>query len=346
MMTPLWLNGTLMLARRILVDGEEYIQGCRLDWPAIRSRLLEEVQDLLPASDLEPVKDEASAVRGRKLASLPLILEPGELSAKLVPPGSSHTVPLVIAWVCFILAVLASATLLTAALSLSERRAAFVSAVTHELRTPLTTLRMYSEMLAEHMVPEEEKRIEYLNTLRGEADRLAHLVENVLAYARIERGAPAGRAEGLTLGELLDRVKPRLEQRAECAEMNLVFETESGDLEQPLRLDPGAVDQILFNLVDNACKYAAGAADRAIHLKADLGSGALVIRVRDHGPGIKKKDGKRLFRPFSKSARDAADSARGVGLGLALSRRLARMMGGDLSLDENVRDGACFVLSL
>jgi len=73
---------------------------------------------------------------------------------------------------------------------------------------------------------------------------------------------------------------------------------------------------------------------------------AIELRVRDHGPGISGAASRRLFRSFSKSAHDAANSAPGVGLGLALSRRLARDMGARLRLDKTVTDGACFVLAL
>ncbi len=73
-------------------------------------------------------------------------------------------------------------------MDLSERRRIFVSAVTHELRTPLTTFRLYTDMLADGMVSGEEKRRSYLERLRGEAQRLSHLVENVLFYARLESG--------------------------------------------------------------------------------------------------------------------------------------------------------------
>jgi signal transduction histidine kinase len=231
------------------------------------------------------------------------------------------------------------------ALTLSERRGAFVSAVTHELRTPLTTLRMYTEMLAEGMIRDDDKRRSYLATLRAEADRLGHLVENVLAYSRIERGRARGHIVTVPLNELIDRVRQRLSERAEQAGMQLLVEPAEGD-GRIVRADPSAVEQILFNLVDNACKYAASAADRTIHLDADGRNGQALIRVRDHGPGISLQDGRRLFRPFCKSAHDAANSAPGVGLGLALSRRLAREMGGDLCLDERPGDGAAFVLTL
>ena len=80
---------------------------------------------------------------------------------------------------------------------------AFVSAVTHELRTPLTTFRLYSEMLASGMVQDETQKKNYLGTLEAEAGRLSHLVENVLAYARIERGSARAQVESVSIGDVL-----------------------------------------------------------------------------------------------------------------------------------------------
>ncbi len=86
------------------------------------------------------------------------------------------------------------------------------------------------------------------------------------------------------------------------------------------------------------------AADRRIHLEVRPWAKGLAVRVRDHGPGL--ADARRLFRPFSRSAREAAGSAPGVGLGLALGRRLARAMGGDLVIDRSSGEGACLELRL
>jgi signal transduction histidine kinase len=206
---------------------------------------------------------------------------------------------------------------------------------------------MYSEMLAEKMVTDEEKRTRYLKTLQAEAARLSHLVENVLAYARLEGNRSGGHIEKLALGELVNRTTERLSDRARHANMELRIAVRADDQRRMVQADVGAVEQILFNLVDNACKYAAKAADRTVLIDAWATGEWAVLRVCDHGPGISKADRARLFQPFSKSAHQAAHTAPGVGLGLALSRRLARQMGGDLlNADHTVDGGACFQLTL
>jgi len=113
-----------------------------------------------------------------------------------------------------------------------------------------------------------------------------------------------------------------------------------------VRANVSAVEQILFNLVDNACKYARQAADRRIHLSLRRTGRVVELVVRDHGPGLTGRDQRRLFQPFCKSAGEAARTAPGIGLGLALSRRLARDMGGQLRLDPHVSGGASFVFVL
>ncbi len=346
LMTPLWIDGQLILARRISAGGQEYIQGCLLDWPAIRSSLLEAIADLLPAADLIPVVQMTANEGGRLLAALPVRLVPGPLFGENDGAISPILLSLAVAWACMLMAAVAVAGLLGGVIRLSQRRATFVSAVTHELRTPLTTFQMYAEMLAEGMVPDEQKRREYLNTLRAESIRLTHLVENVLAYARLERGRVDRRLESITLEDLLHAFKDRLAGRAEQAGMKLCLEMPTDVASEAVQANIAAVEQILFNLVDNACKYASSAVDKRIDLSCRIKDGMAVVSVRDHGPGLSPAAGRHLFRPFSKSAQEAAHSAPGIGLGLALSRRLARDMGGDLLFSENIGNGACFVLKL
>jgi len=362
LMKPFWIDDLLILARRVRIGRLEYIQGCLLNWPSIEQALLMAIEDLLPDADLEPVAD-GGAEESRRLAALPVRLVPGRsardeslVGAGAAGPGavpaeadrllSPIRLSLLVAWGCVLLAAAAVAVLVAGVIRLSERRAAFVSAVTHELRTPLTTFHVYTEMLAEGMVPEGDRQQEYLATLRAEASRLSHLVENVLSYARLERGRADGRLKRVALGGLLEPILARLADRARQDGMEIAVEPDEDALATVVRANPSAVEQILLNLVDNAGKYAGAAADKRIHVGFRREDGAIGLCVRDHGPGISGAVSRRLFRSFSKSAHDAADSAPGVGLGLALSRRLARDMGARLRLDKTVTDGACFVLSL
>ncbi len=342
---PVWIGSQLLLARRVETDDGVLIQGCWLDWPKIKQTLTAEVKDLLPDVELEPVSNPAQIKVSRMLASLPVQLV---VPAPQAQPArwSPMRISLLAAWGCLATAAVAAGVLLHGVLLLSERRGAFVSAVTHELRTPLTTFRMYSEMLAQNMVPEAGQRQAYLETLRLEADRLSHLVENVLAYARLERGRHRRPRERVSIATLLDRVHERLAERAAHAEMELVVEGDAASRARALHTDPAAVEQILFNLIDNACKYAATAEDRRIHLQVSVRGGEAQLRVRDHGAGIAAGDARRLFRPFSKSADQAAATAPGVGLGLALCQRLARELDGRLVLEPTDGDGAMFVLTL
>jgi signal transduction histidine kinase len=343
-----WLDDALVLARRVNFGSDFMIQGCWLDWVNLRPALLDSIRDLFPEAELEPVARPPDGPNARLLASLPVQLLTGSATPLVTAVWTPLRVALLAAWIGVLIAGLAVALLLRGTLSLSERRAAFVSAVTHELRTPLTTFKLYSEMLAEGIVTDESKRQGYLATLCTEADRLTHLVENVLAYARLERGDTRQREEQLALGELLERVRPRLLQRVEQAGLTLVEDADAQARHTVVRLNVAAVEQILFNLVDNACKYAAPTATtRTLHLETRPSHGRFVIlRVRDHGPGLTTEAIRHLFQPFSKSSQSAAETVPGVGLGLALSRQLSRGLGGDLRLDRQVKDGAAFILSL
>lgn len=307
----------------------------------LREQLLAEVRDLLPDARLLPVEDDGPNDEGLELATVPARLEAAAPRMAGVGGMSPVRWALLLGWLAAGLAVLAVGHTVRASLALSERRSRFASSVTHELRTPLTTFRMYSEMLADGMV-DEGRRQEYLDTLREESDRLSRLVENVLSYSRLEEGRMPLRAQRSTVGELLESLRPTLARRASDAGMSLVLSAEDAS-EREVETDATAVGQVLFNLVDNAAKYAAGAADARIELGAVFRDGHLVLSVRDHGPGVTPEAQRTIFEAFERRAPDAVP---GVGLGLALSRALARELGGELSLDRSCRDGCRFEFKL
>ena len=349
-MRPVSIGGQLLLVRRVRASGREFVQGCWLNWPSLRSTLLDQVRDLLPEASLTVVEGDLAAEPSRMMATIPARLQPGAAPASAMAAIDVSPLRRVLtaAWAAVIVAALAIGALLWGAIALSERRAAFVSAVTHELRTPLTTFRLYTELLAEGRVSDETKKQGYLRTLRAEAERLTHLVDNVLAHARLEGTAGRrGTRETLELGSVIERVRERLARRAEQSDFDLAVSITPEASSAKVEVDALSVEQVLVNLVDNACKYAAGADDRRLELAAERAGATVRVSLKDHGPGVAPDAARRLFVAFSKSSGEAARTAPGVGLGLSLSRRLARAMDGDLACESLGRsDGAVFVLTL
>ena len=149
----------------------------------------------------------------------------------------------------------------------------------------------------------------------------------MLSYARLERGRADGRVENVSLEPTSRADQGPAGRPRRQAGMELVVEVDEA-APTVVRANPSAVEQILFNLVDNACKYAAARPTSGIHLVGcpDRPAGPSIWRSRPRA-GHLAAVARRLFRSFSKSAHEAAHSAPGVGLGLALSRRLARDMG-------------------
>ena len=342
--TPLWVGEELVLVRRVRRGEAVEIHGAWMDWAALRTQLLEEVDDLLPEPALTPTPDPSPDDTARLLATLPVRLD----HAPLPPPPAEAFSPvrtsIIAGWTVVLVGIGVVVALLLWSMALSERRAAFVSTVTHELRTPLTTFRMYTEMLGEKMV--EAKRDRYIATLRSEAERLGHLVENVLSYARIESDRAERSRETITVAALVERIAPHLRERCEASgsALEVAVDAETGAAE--VEVDAAAIEQILLNLVDNAAKYApSDDAPARMVLETRGDTRHVRIAVRDYGPGIPAAERRKVFEPFSKAKRDEAGTKPGVGLGLALCRRLARAHGGDLTV-EDAKPGARFVLSL
>ena len=344
---PLWVGDELLLARRVKTDSSdgEWIEACWLDWPAWNKFLREQITDVLPGATLQPVTASSPTDGDRELVALPVRLEPGASSLSGYDDGS-WPAALIVAWAMLALTAAAIGWLLWQTLQLSERRAAFVSAVTHELRTPLTTFRLYTEMLTDGLVQDPDQQQSYFRTLHREANRLMHMVENVLAYARLEKGRPTNRTEELSLGELLERCWPRLLQRVSESPLQLELTLSEQVRDTRLTTNALAVEQVLFNLIDNACKYARDATDPRITVEAEATDVLITLRIRDFGPGLSATARRQLFEPFGKSSAQAAETAPGIGLGLSLARRLARDLGGDLQCDQLGQTGLAFRLTM
>ncbi|MHC4778645.1 MAG: sensor histidine kinase [Planctomycetota bacterium] len=342
-LVPLWVtttsraDPTLVLMRRVRRDKGESVQGVLVDWPVLKNMAEKEVADLFPAAELKPCREGPPEDPDRTLAVLPAELAPGPVGS---PPETGLTplrIGLMSLWFALLAASAVTAAGLRSLLALNRRRLDFVSAVTHELRTPLTTFRMYAEMLKEGMVP-EGKRDEYFGTLHEESGRLTHLVQNVLDYSRIESSRLASKKEKAPLSTHLERTLTALEERCKAASSAFSFEN-ALPLETEASLDPSALQQILYNLVDNACKYGGTEVKLIVSSAVDK----LRFTVTDDGPGPEGSDRENIFTPFTRG-KSSEGKGSGVGLGLALCRRWAREMGGDLRLEK--AEGSRFTLEL
>ena len=363
-LVSIWLDGIagpeLLMVRSVSVAGEGFSQGCWFDWPQLRAFLLGQVRDVLPQAELLPLRDvtavRRSAVAGFPLASISAELLPGPAPTSAVPLWTPVRTALLLGWLVMGVAAVTVARMLLVSTELAERRGRFVTAVTHELRTPLTTFCMYSDLLASGMVKDPQAQQEYLGTLKRESGRLAGIVEDVLAYARLSRtgNARAGPTEArCTLAEVLAQSEPGWRTRAHAGGMTLVVRTHdaSGKL---ITAEATSVERILSNLVDNAVKYAAGCDDPRIILSARTEGSSVLISVRDFGQGVPESERARLFEPFERGAAHESSAIAGLGLGLSIARGMARTCGGELRClvaapaDETTqsRAGACFELAM
>ncbi|MGH7789546.1 MAG: sensor histidine kinase, partial [Candidatus Binatia bacterium] len=218
----------------------------------------------------------------------------------------------------------------------AERRSNFVAAVSHELKTPLTAIRMYGEMLRDGMVPSEQKRAEYYRHITVESERLSRLINNVLEFSRLEKGTRAVALTSAPLAPVVREVAELLRPHAEGQGLTLQLDIDA-DL-PPVRFEPDALMQVLWNLVDNAVKYAAGSSPPTIALRVWREGGRVHLAVRDHGPGVAARHLPHLFDPFYRGESELTRRNKGTGLGLALVRGLADAMDARVSA-RNPGDG-------
>lgn len=243
--------------------------------------------------------------------------------------------------------ILAGGSLLLWQARLSEadaaRKTSFVANVSHEFKTPLTTIRLYSELLEQGRVSDPAQGGEYLRTIGRETQRLSRLVNNVLDFSRLEQGRKKYARTPLDLrgelGRLLEAHAPRL------AEAGLVLHRDFPAPALTVTTDRDALAQIVLNLLDNACKYAAAGGEITVAAAPRAGGGA-EVRVMDRGPGVPAEHRERIFEKFHRVDETLTAERAGVGLGLSIARQLARGLGGELRCEPRAGGGAAFVLEL
>jgi PAS domain S-box-containing protein len=222
----------------------------------------------------------------------------------------------------------------------NRAKADFLAVVSHELRTPLNAIAGYADLLAGEIAGElNSLQARHVDRIKVGATHLAHLIDEVLTYARVETGRDTLQLETTDIGAVAREAVVVLEPDA--VEKGLAIDLQLPDQDVVLHTDAGKVRQILVNLLSNAVKYTEQGQVRVQILSVH---GGVQIDVSDTGIGITPEALERIFEPFWQAESPNTRTMGGTGLGLSVSRRLARLLEGDIQVESEVGVGSTFTV--
>jgi signal transduction histidine kinase len=225
---------------------------------------------------------------------------------------------------------------------LAREQADFVSAVSHEFRTPLTSMRHLTDLLVSRGVTSDERRTQYYQLLSHETERLHRMVESLLSFGRIEGGAYAWQLETADASELMSAIVDEFRREPLADGRPIVCDIEEGL--PPIRADRDALSRALWNLLENAGKYSDAGSE--IRVFARRHGEAVLLGVGDRGVGIPPNEREKIFHKFVRGADAKRGGVRGVGIGLALVKRIAEAHGGTVQVESEPGRGSTFTLVL
>jgi len=227
----------------------------------------------------------------------------------------------------------------------SQNKSQFLSSMSHELRTPLNAIIGLTEMMVTNAARfGTEKALEPLRRVNAAGTHLLSLINEILDLSKIEAGKLELNPEPINLTRLIDEVIGTAGQLAEKNQNRLIVEAQENVA--ALKADPMRLKQILLNLLSNACKFTKeGEVALRVRKVAD-GRDWVELAVADTGIGLTAQQQAKLFQDFTQADSLTARRYGGTGLGLALSRRLARMMGGDVTVTSEPGKGSVFTVRL
>lgn len=231
-----------------------------------------------------------------------------------------------------------------AAESASRSKSRFLANVSHELRTPLNSIIGFSDLIgAEIFGPVgSEKYRGYITDIHGSASMLLQLIDDILDIAKHEAGKLSIERRDVRADQLLAQAVRLLQPRARTSGVDLALEGEPPPL--TLNADPQRIAQILLNLIGNAVKFTAEGG--WVRVRLEEAEGAALFTITDNGVGISADDLARIFEPFERSGNAIGLATEGTGLGLPLARDLARLHGGEVSLESAAGQGTTARLTL
>jgi two-component system phosphate regulon sensor histidine kinase PhoR len=231
---------------------------------------------------------------------------------------------------------------LTRIKQLERTRQEFVANVSHELRTPLSLIKGFVETLLEGAKNDPEKATRFLQTIEKHTDRLTFLIEDLLTISRLESGQIVMNLHPVHLREETRRVLDDLRSRADEKSIRLDNAVPPGLTAQA---DADRLQQVLFNLVENAIKY--GRSEGGVSIGGQAVSGGTIeMWVRDDGPGIPAESRERVFERFYRVDRARSRETGGTGLGLSIVKHIVQAHGGEVWLRSELGAGSTFHFTL
>lgn len=277
---------------------------------------------------------------------LPFLIRAAPLPASAEPQESVRRTVIITA-LSLAFALMAAAAFglyraMTRQLLLAQQQSDFVSAVSHEFRTPLTSMRHLTELLVSHSVTSDERKTQYYELLAHETERLHRMVETLLSFGRMDAGAYAWKLEPAAVEDIVRGSVEEFRREPAAAERQLVCEVEEGL--PPIRADREALSRAVWNLLENAGKYSE--AGTPIRVFARRHGDSLLLGVRDQGAGIPAGEREKIFDKFVRGAGAKHAGIRGVGIGLALVKRIVEGHGGSIQVESEPGRGSTFTLVL
>lgn len=224
---------------------------------------------------------------------------------------------------------------------LKNVRQEFLSNISHELRTPLTSILAFVETLEDGALEDEKNNRRFLSVIRKNAERMHHLIDDILELSAIEAGKIHIEPRDMKLSLLIEEIFMNLSSKAREKNIKLINRIER---EKTISADRVRLDQMLTNLIDNAVKFSRE--NGSVTVSCETAEASHLISVTDEGEGISSEHLQRIFERFYRTDRARSREIGGTGLGLAIVKHLARLHGGEVSVASTLGKGTIFTVEL
>jgi two-component system phosphate regulon sensor histidine kinase PhoR len=218
----------------------------------------------------------------------------------------------------------------------------FISNVSHELKTPLSLIRMFSEILVTGRVRSEDKKLEYFHIIHNESERMSRLINNLLDFANLVRGIEPGYFEKTNIAQLVVKAVEAYRYEIQKDGFQLSLDVDP-DIPETYA-DPNGITMALFNLLDNSVKYSGDR--KQIDVRVGKSDGSVDLSVKDQGIGIPLSEQPKIFDKFFRGSTPSIRRIRGSGIGLAITKHVAEMHGGEVLLESEPGKGSLFTLKI